>query len=113
MMKKPAETKRIYSRQPEGGPFADVSAAPRSLPAPAAPGPWAVSRPRHIMIERYTLKFAPPIGQKELQKAFEEGKELTPEHQQRLSMMKVRIEIVCDYGDLKKIDGILKELAKR
>jgi hypothetical protein len=64
------------------------------------------------MIERYTIKFGPAVSQKELQKAFEEGKELTPDHRLKLNLMKVRIEVVCDYADLKKLDDLIKTMAK-
>ena len=62
------------------------------------------------MIERYTIKFAPAVSQKDLEKALHESGD-TPVHTQ-LNKMKARIEIIADFQDLKKIDTFLKELAK-
>jgi hypothetical protein len=60
------------------------------------------------MIERYTIKFGPALSQKELEKALHEAGE-TPEHT-KLKKMKVRIEIVADFEDLKKVAEMLKRL---
>jgi hypothetical protein len=60
------------------------------------------------MIERYTIKFGPAVSQKELEKALHESGD-TPVHSQ-LNKMKARIEIVCDFEDLKRIREFLADL---
>jgi hypothetical protein len=60
------------------------------------------------MIERYTIKVCPAVSQKELEKALHESGD-TPVHSQ-LHKMKARIEIICDFEDLKKLTEILKSL---
>jgi hypothetical protein len=62
------------------------------------------------MIERYTIKFGPAVSQKEMEKALNEATD--PAILPKLHKMKARIEIIADFEDLKKIDGVLKEMAK-
>jgi hypothetical protein len=61
------------------------------------------------MIERYTIKFGPAVSQKELEKALNESGE-TPDHT-TLHKIKARIEIICDFEDLKKIKEVLRQLS--
>jgi hypothetical protein len=61
------------------------------------------------MISQYTLKFSPAVSQKELAKRFAAGESFTPEELAKLRQMKARIEVVCDFGDLKKVDDFLKQ----
>jgi len=63
------------------------------------------------MIERYTIKFAPAVSQKELEKALHESGE-TPIQPPDLHKMKARIEIVGDFEDLKKISEFIKQHTK-
>ena len=63
------------------------------------------------MIDRYTLKFAPLYSPKELIAKLDEVKDGDSAGIAKLQMLKVKIEIVCDAGDFKKISDILKELA--
>jgi hypothetical protein len=62
------------------------------------------------MIERYTIKFAPAVSQKELEKALHEDGAI-PNHT-NLTKMKARIEVICEIEDLKQIDVLLKRLSK-
>jgi hypothetical protein len=53
------------------------------------------------MTERYTINFGPAVSQKELEKALHESGE-TPNHNvPDLTKMKPRIEVVCDFEDVK------------
>ena len=61
------------------------------------------------MIERYTIKFGPAASQKELEKALNEESKGIPAISD-LHKMKARIEIVCDFEDLKKISAFFKDL---
>jgi hypothetical protein len=62
------------------------------------------------MIELYTIKFAPAVSQKELEKALHEDGE-TPNHT-TLTKMKARIELIGDFEDVKKLSQILKDLSR-
>jgi len=59
------------------------------------------------MIDRYTIKFGPAVSQKELEKALHENidSEQLPIHK-----MKARIEIICDFEDLKKLKEMVEAL---
>jgi hypothetical protein len=62
------------------------------------------------VIEHYTIKFAPAVSQKELEKIMNTG-----EGQYRsddLKKMKVRIEFIGEIGDVKKLSEAIKELTK-
>jgi len=63
------------------------------------------------MIERYTIKLAPALSQKEVMKKLEEGKQLTPDDLAKLSKVKAKLEIIGDYADIEKVRDLLKELA--
>ncbi len=58
------------------------------------------------MIDRYTIKFAPAVSQKELEKALHEGTD-SPQIK-NLHKLKGRIELICDYKDLRTIDEFIK-----
>jgi hypothetical protein len=77
------------------------------------------------MIERYTIKFGPAVSQKELEKALHEPMFTTDEptaevkqgdsivvtaRASRLHAFKARIEVICDFEDLKKLSEILREM---
>jgi hypothetical protein len=62
------------------------------------------------MIERYTIKFAPAVSQKELEKALNEATD--PAVLSKLNKMKARIEVIADFEDLKQIAETLKRMAK-
>jgi hypothetical protein len=64
------------------------------------------------MIERYTIKAAPAVSHKEILKKLEESKDFIPEELKKLQHLKVRIEVICEPGDLKKISDVLKKLAR-
>jgi len=60
------------------------------------------------MIERYTLKFAPLYSPKELIAKLDDVKDGDTAAIAKLQMLNVKVEIVCDAGDLKKISELLK-----
>ena len=62
------------------------------------------------MIERYTIKFAPAVSQKDLEKVLNEA--TNPEALKGLYKMKARVEFVGDLEDIHKLQQVLKELAK-
>ena len=64
------------------------------------------------MIERYTIKFAHAVSQKELEKALNKSGD-TPSQVPDIRKIKARIEFLGDFDDVKKISDILKELAKK
>jgi hypothetical protein len=62
------------------------------------------------MISHYTIKFGPAVSQKELEKALR-----NPEAEKQLPDMrklKVRVELICDFEELKKIKGMLSAAEK-
>lgn len=62
------------------------------------------------MIERYTIKFAPAVSQKELEKALHESGDTPSQNVPDIHKMKARIELIGDFEDVKKIAAFLKEL---
>jgi hypothetical protein len=64
------------------------------------------------MIERYTLKFAPAVSQEELRKKLEAITDYDPAELDRLHKMKAKIEIVCDFADLREIRSFLEVRSK-
>ena len=63
------------------------------------------------MIERYTIKFGPAVSQKELEKIINSGEgHFNPDD---LKKMKVRIELIADIEDVKKIGDFLKESSRK
>jgi hypothetical protein len=66
------------------------------------------------MIERYTIKFGPAVSQKELEKMLHESGDMPdPAVTPYLHKMKTRIEVICEFADVRKIDEVLKELSKK
>jgi hypothetical protein len=63
------------------------------------------------MIERYTIKFGPAVGQKTLEKMLHESGE-TPD-QPQFNQLRARIELVADFVDLRKISELFKELSRK
>jgi hypothetical protein len=59
----------------------------------------------------YTIKFAPAVSQKELEKALNESGETPTANIPDLRKMKARIEVVGDFEDLKKVAEMLKRLS--
>jgi len=64
------------------------------------------------MIERYSIKFSPAISQDELRKTLEGMMEYDPQNLDRLHKMKARIEVVCDFSDLREIRSLLEQRSK-
>jgi hypothetical protein len=64
------------------------------------------------MIDRYTIKAASAVSHKEILKKLQETKDFSPEELQKLQYLNVRIEVICEAGDLKKIRDLLRELSK-
>jgi hypothetical protein len=62
------------------------------------------------MIERYTIKAAPAVSHKDILKMLEETKDFSPEELKKLQHLKLRIEVICEAEDLKKISDLLKQL---
>jgi len=62
------------------------------------------------MIDRYTIKFAPAVSQKELEKALHEPGLHAEQIPTRIHKMKARIEVICDFEDLKTLTEMLKKL---
>ena|SRR5580692_7834249 len=62
------------------------------------------------VIKRYTLKFGPAVSAKEFEKTLNEGvaPDAMPFHK-----LKARIELICDFDDVKKVKAYLESLAKR
>jgi len=63
------------------------------------------------MIERYTIKFGPALSQKELEKALNEATD--PAVLTKLHKMKGRIDIICDFEDLKRLTEMLKSIGRK
>jgi len=64
------------------------------------------------MIDRYTVKAVPAAPFRSPQK-LDEMKENDPEQLKKLQHFNVKVEVVCEPRDLKKITDFLKELAKK
>jgi hypothetical protein len=64
------------------------------------------------MIDHYTIKAAPAVSHKEIMKQLESGAGITPEHTNKLTKVKVKIEAVGDYEDMEKLRDVLKGLSK-
>jgi hypothetical protein len=64
------------------------------------------------MIERYTIKFAPAVSQKELEKALNDPTvHGEVEVSKRMHKLKARIELIGEIEDVKKITDVLKSLS--
>jgi hypothetical protein len=65
------------------------------------------------MIDRYTVKVAPAVRHSDALKKLDEMKEYDPEQMRKLHQLKVKVEVICEASDLKRITDLLKELAKK
>jgi hypothetical protein len=63
------------------------------------------------MIDRYAIKVATAVSHKDILKRLEETKDFSPDELNKLQQLRVRIEVLCEAGDLKKVTDLLKELA--
>jgi hypothetical protein len=63
------------------------------------------------MIERNSIKFGPAVSQKEAENAARPT--LTPHETSQASLMKGRLEVVGDFGDIKKLHQLLKDLSAK
>ena len=61
------------------------------------------------MIDHYTIKAAPAVSHKELLKKLETMTD--PKEIEKLQQLKVKIEVICEAADLKKLLQALKELS--
>lgn len=64
------------------------------------------------MIESYSLKFAPAITPGELRKKLESMTDYNPADLDRLHKMKAKIEVLCDFSDLREIRALLESRSK-
>lgn len=64
------------------------------------------------MIDRYTIKFGPAVSQKELEKMLEHNDDSSAATE-RVHKLKVRIELIGDFADIKKLQQVLKELSSK
>lgn len=64
------------------------------------------------MIDCYTIKINPAVSHADLVKKLDEMKDFNPEEMRKLHYLKVKIEVVCEAGDLKKIGDLMKELSR-
>ena len=63
------------------------------------------------MIDRYTIKFAPAVSQRELEKALHDAGATPHDNLPDIKKMKARIEVVGDFDDLKKLRALLEALS--
>jgi hypothetical protein len=59
------------------------------------------------MIERCTIKFAPAVSQKDLEKALHESGETPIQSLSARHKMKACIELIGDFDDVKKLSALL------
>jgi hypothetical protein len=60
------------------------------------------------MIERYTIKSAPAIPHRDILKKLDEIKDEDTEALRKLQCLRVKVELECEAGDLKKAGDFLK-----
>jgi hypothetical protein len=65
------------------------------------------------MIDRYTIKINPAVSHADLVKKLDEMKDFNPEEMKKLHNLKVKVEAVCEAGDLKKVTDLLKQLSTK
>jgi hypothetical protein len=63
------------------------------------------------LIERYSIKAAPALSHKGILKKLEETEDSSPNELKKLQHLKLRIEVICEAEDLKKISDLLKDLS--
>jgi hypothetical protein len=64
------------------------------------------------VIDRYTIKVAPAVSHKDIIKTLEATKEIDPEQLKKLQHLKVKVEVICEAQDYKKISDLLRELSR-
>jgi hypothetical protein len=64
------------------------------------------------MIERYAIKVSPAISQDELRKKLETMSDYDPAELDRLHKMKAKIEVICDFADLRELRALLESRSK-
>jgi len=64
------------------------------------------------MIDRYTIKINPAVSHADLLKKLDEMKDFNPEEMKKLHALKVKVEAVCEVGDVKKLKDLLNQLSK-
>jgi hypothetical protein len=62
------------------------------------------------MIERYTIKAAPAVSHKEFLKKLENITD--PTELRKHQHLKLRIEVICEAEDFKKISNLMKQLSR-
>jgi hypothetical protein len=62
------------------------------------------------MIERYTIKAAPAVPHKEILKKLESITD--PAELRKLQHLKIKIEVICEAEDFKRITDLLKNLSE-
>ena len=62
------------------------------------------------MIERYTIKSSPAVPHKDILKRLDEIKDGDTDGLRKLQSLKVRIELICETADIKRITVLLKDL---
>jgi hypothetical protein len=65
------------------------------------------------MIDRCTIKVTPAVSHKNIIKTFEATKKIDLGQLKKLQHLKIKIEVVGEAGDYKKISDLIKELAKK
>jgi hypothetical protein len=63
------------------------------------------------MIDHYTIKINPAVSHADLVKKLDEMKDFNPEEMQKLQHLKVKLEVICEPEDLKRVTDLLKELS--
>ena len=65
------------------------------------------------MIDRYTIKFGPAVSQKDMEKALNDPSiHAETEVSKLMHKMKVRIEFIGDFEDVKKVKEFIKQHSK-
>jgi hypothetical protein len=64
------------------------------------------------LIDHYAIKMNPAVSHADLMKKLDEMKEFDPEEMRKLHHLKLKIEVVGEAADLKKISDLLKGLSK-
>ena len=65
------------------------------------------------MIERYTIKFAPAVSPKDMLKWLKDVKDGDTAALAKLQQSKVKIEVLCEAADFKKLSELLKNPSMR
>jgi hypothetical protein len=65
------------------------------------------------MIESYSLKFSPAVGPDELRKKLESMTDYDPTELDRLHKMKAKVEVICDFADLRELRAFLESRIRK